>query len=182
MKVNCIEQLKGCLKIPIIRHVDDRGFFKETWNQHEFNKTVGKNIQFVQDNNSLSHRHVLRGLHFQYLNPQGKLVRVDYGSILDVVVDLRQSSETFKCWSSIKIASTSNFQLWIPIGFAHGFISLEDNTLIAYKTTDFWAKDYEQTLIWNDPDLGIEWPTGVNPIISKKDRAGLPLSKMRYFD
>ena len=88
--------------------------FQETWNQHEFNQTVGKNIQFVQDNNSLSHRHVLRGLHFQYPKPQGKLVRVDYGSILDVVVDLRQSSETFKCWSSITIASTSNFQLWIP--------------------------------------------------------------------
>lgn len=182
MRVDNIESLKGCLKIPINTFHDNRGYFQETWNQNTLNKKVGKTIQFAQDNSSLSRRFVLRGLHYQYPKPQAKLLRVVNGSIIDVVVDLRRSSSTFGCWSSIEIEASSDFQLWVPTGFAHGFMAMADNTLIVYKTTDFWMMDCEYTLAWNDPTLAIEWPSGIEPIISEKDRFGLEFSMLPYFD
>lgn len=182
MKIDSIEALEGCLIIPNDTHYDERGFFKETWNKRVLNQKIGDDICFAQDNISLSHRHVLRGLHFQNPKPQAKLVYVINGSILDVIVDLRQSSSTFGCWSSIEMTASSNFQLWVPVGFAHGFMALEDNTLIAYKATDFWDRNCEHTLTWNDPELNIEWPSEVDPLISPKDLSGLPLSALPYFD
>lgn len=182
MKVDLIENLNGCKKIPSIRYSDNRGSFQETWNQRHFDELNGAHLDFVQDNFSISHQNVLRGLHFQNPHPQGKLIKVITGSIIDVVVDLRESSETFCHWSSIEISSNSDFQLWVPSGFAHGFLSLEDNTSVYYKVTNFWHSGSEYTLKWDDPDLSIEWPKGINPIVSKKDKLGLKLSDLRYFD
>jgi dTDP-4-dehydrorhamnose 3,5-epimerase len=124
----------------------------------------------------------LRGLHYQYPKPQGKLIRVVSGSIIDVVVDLRRSSKTFGRWASIKITSADDFQLWVPIGFAHGFLALDNNTLLTYKVTDFWSKDDEHTLLYNDPLLGIEWSDGSEFIVSKKDKKGVCLAELPFFD
>lgn len=182
MKIDQIEKLQGCLRIPLRTFHDERGFFQETWNKNDLDALVGREIQFAQDNTSCSHRYVLRGLHFQNPKPQAKLIRVVSGSILDVVVDVRKSSYTFGCWSSLTLSETSDFLLWIPAGFAHGFLALENQTIVTYKATDFWEKKYEKTLVWNDPDIGIEWPENIAPIISYKDLSGLPLSALQYFD
>lgn len=182
MEIESIENLQGCTKVPLVKHQDDRGYFQETWNEIDFNRLLGKKIHFVQDNNSLSQRDVLRGLHFQNPFPQSKLLRVLSGAILDVVVDLRRSSETFGDWSSIEISEKSNFQLWIPIGFAHGFIALQNNTNVSYKVTEFWNREAEQTLLWNDPKLSIQWKSQGEPIVSEKDSLGLPFSDLTYFD
>lgn len=153
---------------------DDRGFFLESWNKENFNKSINKEINFVQDNHSLSQFGVLRGLHFQ-LNPfsQGKLVRVIKGEIFDVFVDLRINSKTFKSWGGVNLNSNNKKMIWIPEGFAHGFLSLKDNTEVIYKVNQYWNSSLERTLIWNDKEINIDWPLSEynikELIISEKD-------------
>jgi dTDP-4-dehydrorhamnose 3,5-epimerase len=152
---------------------DDRGFFFESFNQRAFDAAVGTHIEFVQDNHSRSVRGVLRGLHYQ-LDPhaQGKLVRVVQGSAFDVAVDIRRSSSTFGRWFGLTLDGKSSRQLWIPPGFAHGFLALEDDTHFLYKTTDYYAKDCERAIIWNDETLRIDWPDlGMSPLLAAKDAA-----------
>jgi dTDP-4-dehydrorhamnose 3,5-epimerase len=152
---------------------DDRGFFFESFNQRAFDAAVGTHIEFVQDNHSRSMRGVLRGLHYQ-LDPhaQGKLVRVVRGSAFDVAVDIRRSSRTFGQWFGLTLDGKSSKQLWIPPGFAHGFLALEDDTHFLYKTTDYYAKDCERAIIWNDETLRIDWPDlGMSPLLAAKDAA-----------
>lgn len=154
---------------------DARGFFMESFNQRAFDEAVGRRVEFVQDNHSSSTRGVLRGLHYQ-LPPhaQGKLVRVVKGSAFDVAVDIRRSSATFGRWIGATLDARSHRQLWIPPGFAHGFLALEDDTHFLYKTTDFYARDCERAIVWNDPALGIDWPAlGMAPLLAAKD-AGAP--------
>jgi dTDP-4-dehydrorhamnose 3,5-epimerase len=150
---------------------DERGFFFESFNQKEFNSQV-PGFLFHQDNHSKSNKGVLRGLHYQIQNPQGKLVRVINGSVFDVVVDLRKSSTSFGKWFGLELSAKNKMQLWIPPGFAHGFLTLEDNTEFLYKTTDFYYPGFEKCIIWNDPDLGIEWPAINNLKLSTKDLSG----------
>lgn len=156
---------------------DDRGYFFESFNQKVFNDIMGKEINFVQDNESLSAKHVLRGLHFQ--NPpfaQGKLVRVASGSVLDVAVDIRKNSPTYGQWHSELLSAENGKIFWIPEGFAHGFISLEENTQFLYKCTNYYAPSAEQTLLWDDPQLNINWKEST-PIISEKDKQGILFHK-----
>lgn len=151
---------------------DKRGFFFEAWNAQTF-ADAGMPAQFVQDNHSRSARGVLRGLHYQLSRPQGKLVRVVSGRVFDVAVDLRRSSPTFGKWVGVELSAANHRLLWIPPGFAHGFLALEDGTDFLYKCTDFFAPEDERCLKWNDQDLGIDWPlSGIAPIISDKDGLG----------
>ena len=161
---------------------DERGFFFESFNQNQFEKAIGRKINFVQDNHSKSVKGVLRGLHYQ-LPPkaQGKLVRVIQGEVFDVAVDLRQSSPTFGKWAGEIISADNKKQLWIPEGFAHGFLTLSDTAEFLYKTTDFYSKDHEQTIIWNDETIGIEWPTD-KPSLSDKDLKAVLFNKALFFD
>lgn len=161
---------------------DDRGFFYESFNQNKFEEAIGKKINFVQDNHSKSVKGVLRGLHYQ-LTPkaQGKLVRVIQGEVFDVAVDLRQSSPTFGKWASEILSGDNKKQMWIPEGFAHGFLTLSDTAEFLYKTTDFYSKDHEQAIIWNDETIGIDWPTD-KPSLSDKDLKALPFKKTLFFD
>ena len=142
---------------------DDRGFFFESFNQRKFNEVVGQDITFVQDNHSKSAKGVLRGLHFQDSKPQGKLVRVTQGGVFDVVVDVRKESFTFGQWVAEELSASNKKQLWIPEGFAHGFLVLSETAEFLYKTTDYYAPEYERTIIWNDPDLAIDWPLTGKP-------------------
>jgi dTDP-4-dehydrorhamnose 3,5-epimerase len=160
---------------------DERGFFFESFNQKRFDDATRRNVCFVQDNHSRSVRHVLRGLHYQIHRPQGKLVRVISGEVFDVAVDLRRSSVTFGKFVSTVLSAANKKQLWIPEGFAHGFLVLSDAAEFLYKTTDYYVPEYERCLIWNDPDIGIDWPKGIEPILSAKDRLGLPLGKVEVF-
>jgi dTDP-4-dehydrorhamnose 3,5-epimerase len=154
---------------------DDRGFFFESFNEDEFSKAVGKKVTFVQDNHSLSKKGVLRGLHYQLQQTQGKLVRVISGAVFDVAVDLRMSSTTFGKWVGVELSADNKKQLWIPEGFAHGFLVLSDHAEFLYKTTDYWHAPSEQCLIWNDNFLKIKWPNMIQaPLINSKDLAGLP--------
>ena len=162
-------------------HEDERGFFFESFNQKRFEDATGLNIRFVQDNHSRSVRHVLRGLHYQIHRPQGKLVRVISGEVFDVAVDLRRSSVTFGKFVSTVLSAANKKQLWIPEGFAHGFLVLSDAAEFLYKTTDYYVPDDERCLIWNDSGIGIDWPKGIEPILSAKDRLGLSLSKAEVF-
>ena len=156
---------------------DERGFFMETYNQNVFNKKIGS-FNFVQDNHSKSSKGVLRGLHFQNPMSQGKLVRVTAGSVFDVAVDIRQDSPTFGEWLGIKLSSKNKKQLWLPSGLAHGFLTLEDDTEFLYKCTDFYAPQHENTLLWNDPNLKIQWPKlDCNYLLSEKDQKGLKLNE-----
>ena len=143
----------------------------------EFEKEVGIHPTFVQDNYSRSKKDVLRGMHFQVNRPQGKLIRVTKGEIFDVVVDLRKDSETFSNWFSMILSEEKREQLWVPSGLAHGFIVISEYAEVAYKTTDYWYPDFEKTLLWNDPQVGIEWPS-TKPLLSKKDSRGLKLSEL----
>ncbi len=153
---------------------DDRGFFFESFNENDFSSVVGQKITFVQDNHSLSKKGVLRGLHYQMQQTQGKLVRVVSGSVFDVAVDLRESSSTFGQWVGIELSAENKKQLWIPEGFAHGFLVLSDEAEFLYKTTDYWHAASEQCIVWNDISLDIEWSdVGVAPILNPKDAAGL---------
>jgi dTDP-4-dehydrorhamnose 3,5-epimerase len=161
---------------------DDRGFFYESFNQNKFEDAVKRKINFVQDNHSKSVKGVLRGLHYQ-LTPkaQGKLVRVIQGEVFDVAVDLRQSSPTFGKWVSEILTANNKKQLWIPEGFAHGFLTLSDTAEFLYKTTDFYSKDHEQAIIWNDETIGIDWPTD-KPSLSDKDLKAVLFKKTLFFD
>ena len=160
---------------------DDRGFFMESWNQRTFAE-LGLACDFVQDNHSRSARGVLRGLHFQNPNPQGKLVRVVSGRAWDVAVDLRRSSPTFGKWHGVELSAENKRLFWVPPGFAHGFISLEDDTDFLYKCTTFYDPGSEHSLLWNDPAIGIEWPLeGLEPQLSGKDAEGRPLSEIEAF-
>jgi dTDP-4-dehydrorhamnose 3,5-epimerase len=152
---------------------DDRGFFFESFNEQAFNEKVGTNVRFVQDNHSRSAKNVLRGLHYQIEQAQGKLVRVVAGSIFDVAVDIRRSSPTFGLWVSCELSAANKRQLWIPAGFAHGFVALEEGTEVLYKTTDYYAPAHERCILWNDPDLAISWELEA-PILSAKDQEGQP--------
>lgn len=158
---------------------DERGYFMETFRDNDFRAHCGE-YQFVQDNQSKSSRDVLRGLHFQYEHPQGKLVRVISGSVLDVCVDLRKSSSNFGKSYSVELNTGNNAQFWIPPGFAHAFLVLSDVAEFVYKCTDYYAPGDEYTLLWNDPDLKLNWPCS-NPVLSEKDLKGLPLKECPYF-
>lgn len=161
---------------------DDRGFFLENWNARTFAE-AGIGTAFVQDNHSRSAKGVLRGLHYQIRNPQGKLVRVIAGAVYDVAVDLRKSSPTFGRWVGFELSAKNMLQCWIPPGFAHGFLSLEDGTELLYKCNDFYAAQFERSLLWNDPALGIAWPLerAGAPILSAKDAAGKPLAETEVY-
>ena len=160
---------------------DTRGFFFESFNQRAFNQATGLDVNFVQDNHSRSSKGVLRGLHYQIQQPQGKLVRVVRGSVFDVTVDLRKSSPTFGQWVGVELTEDNHCQLWIPPGFAHGFYVLSDSADFLYKTTDYYAPEFECSLIWNDPTIGIEWPLNTQPIISAKDAQGKKLADAKVF-
>jgi len=148
---------------------DERGFFMESYNVSTFEKLTGRKVEFVQDNHSRSAKNVLRGLHYQIKNTQGKLVRVLQGEIFDVAVDMRRSSETFGHWVGERLSAENKQQIWVPEGFAHGFVVLSDTAEVEYKTTDYYAPEHERCICWNDPEVGIEWPEGIEPILSEKD-------------
>ncbi|PID39419.1 MAG: dTDP-4-dehydrorhamnose 3,5-epimerase [Proteobacteria bacterium] len=151
---------------------DKRGFFFESYNQQAFNDGVGAPVTFVQDNHSRSKQFVLRGLHYQIRQPQGKLVRVIQGEVFDVAVDIRRSSPTFGQWVGVNLSANNKKQLWVPPGFAHGFLVLSEIAEFVYKTTDFYARKHERCIMWNDPDLNIAWPLSTDPLVSDKDRTG----------
>lgn len=151
---------------------DDRGFFFESFNRKKFAEAIGREVMFVQDNHSRSVRNVLRGLHYQLKQPQGKLVRVAVGEVFDVAVDLRKSSPSFGKWVGQILSAQNKKQLWIPEGFAHGFVTLSETAECLYKTTDYWAREYERTIKWNDSVLDIKWPDHVDPQLSAKDGLG----------
>lgn len=151
---------------------DSRGFFFESFNQKAFNEATGTNHQFVQDNHSRSSKGVLRGLHYQIQQPQGKLVRVVRGAVFDVAVDIRKSSPTFGQWVAEELSEDNHRQLWVPPGFAHGFVVLSDTAEFLYKTTDYYAPAHERCILWNDETLAIHWPAGIQPILSAKDAQG----------
>jgi len=154
---------------------DDRGFFYESWNARTL-AAAGIDAVFVQDNHSRSRRGVLRGLHYQIEHAQGKLVRCVIGEVYDVAVDLRRSSPTFGRHVGMILSSTNQRMLWVPPGFAHGFVVLSETADFLYKTTDYWFPEHERTLLWNDPALGIEWPLAGTPIVNAKDAAGIPFA------
>ena len=160
---------------------DRRGFFLESYNRRAFREATGLDVEFVQDNHSRSAKNVLRGLHYQIQCPQGKLVRVTAGEIWDVAVDLRQGSASFGRWVASTLDASSARSIWIPPGFAHGFLVLSDAAEVQYKTTDYYAPEHERTLLWNDPALGIPWPLAGDPVITEKDRQGAPLASAERF-
>ena len=161
---------------------DTRGFFFESFNQRVFQQLTGSVDNFVQDNHSRSARNVLRGLHYQIKQTQGKLVRVVVGEVFDVAVDIRKSSPTFGQWDGIILSAENKRMLWIPEGFAHGFAVLSDYAELLHKTTDYWAPEHERSILWNDPNLAIDWQLQGNiPILSKKDQEALPLCKAEVF-
>ena len=161
---------------------DDRGWFYESFNENAFSKAVGEKITFVQDNHSLSKKGVLRGLHYQMEQTQGKLVRVARGVVFDVAVDLRQGSKTFGRWVGVELSVENKKQLWIPEGFAHGFLVLSDEAEFLYKTTDYWHAASERCIVWNDPSLSIQWPDACHPlIVSSKDMSGTSFVEADYF-
>ncbi len=160
---------------------DDRGFFLESYNQRTFAE-IGISESFVQDNHSFSEKNVVRGLHYQIQQPQGKLVRALTGEILDVALDMRRSSPTFGKWESFKLSGENKRMLWVPIGFAHGFRVVSQTTHVLYKTTDFYAPENERSVLWNDPALGIAWQLDGKPIVSAKDQRGLPFAQAETFD
>ena len=169
-------ELPGVLRLRPRIFSDERGWFAETWNEKTFAK-LNLPTHFVQDNQSRSHQHVLRGLHFQLQQPQGKLVRAVAGSIFDVAVDIRRSSSHFGKWVGVELNAQNPEMLWIPPGFAHGFLVLSESADVAYKTTDFYCAPGERTIRWNDPTIGIKWPIAGSPVISSKDAEGTPLDR-----
>jgi dTDP-4-dehydrorhamnose 3,5-epimerase len=161
---------------------DERGFFYESFNAHVFEEAAGFKREFVQDNHSRSQRGVLRGLHYQAQQAQGKLVRVTQGEVFDVVVDLRRSSLTFGRWAGITLSAENKRQLWIPEGFAHGFLVLSEYAEFLYKTTDYYAPEHERCIRWDDPDLAIDWPLAEAPQLSAKDQAGVNFKDAELFE
>lgn len=161
---------------------DTRGFFFESFNQRDFNEVTGQNVIFVQDNHSKSAKQVLRGLHYQIQHPQGKLVRVAQGRVLDVAVDIRRSSATFGQHVAVELSAENHRQLWIPPGFAHGFLVLSESAEFLYKTTDYWYPEHERSLLWNDSDIDIRWPCDGVPLLAKKDAEAAKLCDAECFD
>lgn len=161
---------------------DDRGFFFESFNQTKFEEAIGRPITFAQDNHSKSAKNVLRGLHYQIQNPQGKLVRVVSGEVFDVAVDIRKSSPTFGKWVGEILSAENKKQLWVPEGFAHGFLVLSESAEFLYKTTDYWYPEYERCIVWNDPTINIDWPSDASPTLSTKDEKGALLTNAEVFD
>ncbi|QHE93640.1 dTDP-4-dehydrorhamnose 3,5-epimerase [Pandoraea fibrosis] len=175
--------------IPAVRVIepkvfgDSRGHFFESFNQRNFDDALGETLTFVQDNQSRSARGVLRGLHYQVKQPQGKLVRVLQGEIYDVAVDIREGSPTFGKWVAEVLSAENKKQLWIPAGFAHGFVVTSETAEVLYKTTDYWAPQFERCIRWDDPTLAIPWPLdGITPIVSDKDRQGMLFSDYQHED
>ncbi|MGI4859493.1 MAG: dTDP-4-dehydrorhamnose 3,5-epimerase [Janthinobacterium lividum] len=161
---------------------DARGFFYESFNAREFNDATGRETHFVQDNHSKSAKSVLRGLHYQIQHPQGKLVRVIAGEVFDVAVDVRKSSPTFGKWVGVTLSAENKRQLWVPEGFAHGFVVVSDSAEFLYKTTDYWFPEFERSLLWSDPAIGIDWPLdGASPLLAAKDAAGKLLADADHF-
>lgn len=160
---------------------DDRGFFYESFNERRFKELTGISENFVQDNHSKSARNVLRGLHYQIQQPQGKLVRIVSGEVFDVAVDLRKSSPTFGRWVGVTLSAANKRQMWVPPGFAHGFVVTSDSAEFLYKTTDYWAPEFERTILWNDLEIGIDWPLESAPILSSKDQIGNALVSAELF-
>ena len=161
---------------------DDRGFFFESYNEKSFAEKTGISPKFVQDNHSLSTKNVLRGLHYQIKETQGKLVRVIAGEVLDIAVDIRRSSPTFGQWASCLLSAENKRQFWVPEGFAHGFVVLSDSAEFLYKTTNYYAPQYDRVILWNDPDLGVDWQLKGEPILSDKDKAGKRFKQADLFD
>lgn len=162
---------------------DDRGFFFESFNQRAFNQATGLDLHFVQDNHSRSARNVLRGLHYQVVQPQGKLVRVTSGEVFDVAVDIRRNSPTFGKWAGALLSASNKRQLWVPPGLAHGFLVLSESADFLYKTTDYYAPEHERCIAWDDATLAIEWPLqGAAPLLSGKDAAGQPFLQADLVD
>jgi len=161
---------------------DDRGFFFESYNEKFFAEKTGISPKFVQDNHSLSLKNVLRGLHYQIQEPQGKLVRAVSGEVLDIAVDIRRSSPTFGQWASCLLSAENKRQFWIPEGFAHGFVVLSDSAEFLYKTTNYYAPQYDRVILWNDPDLSVDWQLKGEPILSDKDKAGKRFKEADLFD
>lgn len=161
---------------------DDRGFFFESFNQRLFDEAVGQAVTFVQDNHSKSARNVLRGLHYQIQHPQGKLVRVVAGEVFDVAVDIRKSSPTFKKWVGEILSAENKKQLWVPAGFAHGFVVLSESAEFLYKTTDYWHPEHERCIKWNDATINIDWPDIAEPTLSPKDEKGIALVNAEVFE
>lgn len=174
--------LGGVLVFEPAVHGDDRGFFFESYREDFFRKAAGAAPPFVQDNHSRSSRHVLRGLHYQVRQPQGKLVRVVVGEVFDVVVDLRRRSPTFGKWMGTTLSAANKRQVWVPEGFAHGFLVTSDVAETVYKTTDYYAPQHERSLRWNDPDLAIAWPLTAPPALSAKDASAKLLADCDAFD
>jgi dTDP-4-dehydrorhamnose 3,5-epimerase len=160
---------------------DDRGFFFESFNQTQFDAAIGRKVTFVQDNHSRSAKNVLRGLHYQIQQPQGKLVRVVQGEVFDVAVDIRRSSPTFGKWVGEILSAENKRQLWVPEGFAHGFVVLSDSAEFLYKTTDFYAPAFERCIVWNDANLAINWPIDCEPVLSRKDVQGARFNAAEVF-
>ena len=161
---------------------DSRGFFFESFNAQDFAQATGLKVDFVQDNHSRSAKGVLRGLHYQLQQAQGKLVRVVRGAVFDVAVDIRKSSPTFGQWVGCELTEDNHRQMWVPPGFAHGFVVLSESADFLYKTTDYYAPAHERCIVWNDPAIGITWPPGLTPQLSAKDQAGLPLAQAEVFE
>lgn len=161
---------------------DDRGFFFESFNKKTFEELTSVSVDFVQDNHSKSTQGVLRGLHYQIKQPQGKLVRVTAGEVLDVAVDLRKSSSTFGQWAGVKLSAENKRQLWVPAGFAHGFVVLSETAEFLYKTTDYYAPEFERCIRWDDADLSIDWQYTDEPLVSEKDSKGMSFSQAEVFD
>ena len=160
---------------------DERGFFYESFNQRDFQECTGLDVAFVQDNHSKSTRGVLRGLHYQIQHPQGKLVRVTQGAVFDVAVDMRRASPNFGKWVGVELSADNKRQLWVPPGFAHGFIVTSDTAEFLYKTTDYWFPEHERSLLWNDPTVGIVWPFAGQPTLAAKDAVGKLLAEADAF-
>ena len=170
-----------CILEPRVHH-DARGCIFESFNQRNFTELTGKSYHFVQDNHSKSARHVLRGLHYQIKQPQGKLVRVIAGEVLDVAVDIRRSSPTFGQWEAVVLSAENKRMLWVPEGFAHGFVVLSESAESLYKTTDYWAPEHERAIRWDDPTLNIDWQlNGATPLLSAKDQQASSLKNAEVF-
>lgn len=160
---------------------DARGFFFESFNAREFGQLVEADVEFVQDNHSRSAKGVLRGLHYQIEHAQGKLVRVVEGEVFDVAVDIRRASPNFGKWAGVRLSADNHRQLWVPPGFAHGFVVLSESAQFLYKTTDYWFPEYERSIAWNDPAIGIEWPIEFEPMLAAKDAAGKRLADAEVY-
>jgi len=161
---------------------DGRGHFLETYNRRKFRDATGVDAEFVQDNQSVSKHRVLRGLHYQIKQPQGKLVRAIVGEVYDVVVDIRRRSPTFGKWTAVTLSAERNNLLWVPAGFAHGFLVLSENAVVQYKVTDYWAMEHERCIVWNDRQLAIPWPLKGDPVVNEKDALGSSLASADLFD